>query len=228
MPRYVTIDLFGKVEVGKTTIFNHFAGNHFLQEGGNLSYDMRTYYARCWVLPNRWAHSMVFLADPKFEMRWKDLNVRYLQKMFEPTNILMIVTDSTEEDVMAVKNSFSFYPRVKRSLIKFVIANKQDLPDRLSVNEIQKTLEMKEVLGLSAIAKDTKAKVEPFLEEAVKRYFLMLSKKGQEMELIDEEVYAKPIEARKKEKRPGKYHNKLIGLKDQEGSDQEPPNEGPQ
>ena len=219
MPRYVTIDLFGKVGAGKTTLFNHFAGNCFLQEGGNLSYDMRTYYARCWVLPNRWSHRMVFLADPKFEMRWKDLNVKYLQKMFEPTNILMIVTDSTEEDVMAVKNSFSFYPRVKRSLIKFIIANKQDLPDRMSVPDIQKTLEMKEVLGLSAIAEDTKAKVEPFLEEAVKRYFLMLSKKGQEMELVDETEYAKPLEQIKKEKKPGKYHGKLMGSKGSEGQE---------
>jgi signal recognition particle receptor subunit beta len=217
MPRYVTIDLFGKVEAGKTTLFNHFAGNSFLQEGGNLSYDMRTYYARCWVLPNRWSHSMVFLADPKFEMRWKDLNVKYLQKMFEPTNILMIVTDSTEEDVMAVKNSFSFYPRVKRSLIKFIIANKQDLPDRMSVSDIQKTLEMKDVLGLSAIAEETKAKVEPFLEEAVKRYFIMLSKKGQEMELVDETEYAKPLEKIKEEKKPGKYHGKLLGPKGSEG-----------
>ena len=119
-PKYVTVDLFGKVGVGKTTIFEPFAGDRLLKDGGNLSYDYRTYYARCWVLERRWDHTMVFLTDPKLDMRWKDLRVKHLQKLFEPTNVLIIVTDSTKEDVQAIKKSFSIFPRIKKKLIIFV------------------------------------------------------------------------------------------------------------
>ena len=72
---------------------------------------------------------MVFLTDPKLDMRWKDLRVRHLQRLFEPTNVLMIVTDSTKEDVMAVKQSFSMYPKIKRKLIIFIIASIIDPTD---------------------------------------------------------------------------------------------------
>jgi hypothetical protein len=212
MPRYVTIDLFGKVQVGKTTIFELFAGKRFLHEGGNLSYDFRTYYAKCWVMQNRWTHSMVFLADPKYDMRWKQLDFKFLKKKFEPTNILMIVTDSTEADVLAVKNSFTMYPRLKRKLILFVIANMQDLLDRLSVDKIQDILGLKEVLGLSAIQEGAKEKVEKFLEEATLRYFLMLSKRGDNIELVDEIGLLKSKEERNKpepKKKKTKYGDRL-------------------
>ncbi len=187
MPRYVTIDLFGKVGCGKTTIFELFAEKKFLREGGNLSYDFRRYYARCWILKNRWSHSMVYLTDPKLEFRWKDLRTKHLRKLFKPTNILIITTDSTREDVENVKKSFSVYPKIKLKLIIFVIANMQDLPGRLPVEEIKKILGMEEVLGLSATSPDAKEKVEGFLEDAAKRYFLMLSKRGRAMAFLDEE-----------------------------------------
>ncbi len=98
--RYITIDLFGKVSVGKSTIFSLFADpeGRMLENGGNLSYDPRVYYARCWILPRRWEHSMVFLTDPKFDMRQNSLDNTFLTKMLEPTNVLMLVTDSTKEE----------------------------------------------------------------------------------------------------------------------------------
>ena len=93
MPKYVTIDLFGKVGCGKTTIFELFAGTRLLKHGGNLSYDFRGWYAKCWILPRHWEKTMVFLADPKLEFRWRDLQAKHLRKLFEPTNILVLVTD---------------------------------------------------------------------------------------------------------------------------------------
>jgi len=188
-PKYVTIDLFGKVGCGKTTIFELFAGKKFLKEGGNLSYDFRTYYAKCWVLERKWEHTMVFLADPKLEMRWKDLRAKHLRKLMEPTNILIIVTDSTREDVNAVKQSFQMWPRIKRKMIIFIIANMQDLPERLSGAEIKKILNMKDVLEINATDEDpeTKVKIEQFIEEATIRYFRMLAKRGQVMAILNED-----------------------------------------
>lgn len=215
MPRFVTIDLFGKMGVGKTTIFELFAGDKFLKEGGNLSYDFRGYYAKCWILEKRWEHSMVFLADPKLEYRWKDLNADLLRKYFEPTNVVMIVTDSTEKDVKNIKDSFSIFPQLKRKLILFVIATMQDIKGRMSVKEIEQVLGIKDIIGINTHAPGTKEKVEKFMEKAVLRYFLMLSRiGGGNLNVLDGDEIG--LNAKHKEKKvfKGKYTNRLLKKND--------------
>lgn len=223
MPRYVTIDLFGKVQVGKTTIFQHFVDPQLrlLHQGGNLSHDFRTYYARVWIFPNRWEHSMVFLADPKWDMRWQQVDIKYLSKMFEPTNILLIVTDSTEEDVDHIRNYLELLPRIKRGLIVFVIANMQDLPNRLSIDAIKTRLQTEDVIGLVATAPNTKEVLLPFLEKAVFRYFLMLSKLGEEMDfLLEKQDHTKENEPQNGEKKTRfqKHRERIKDSAKKEGS----------
>ena len=213
-PKYVTIDLFGKVGTGKTTIFELFAGDRFLKDGGNLSYDFRTYYARCWVLEKRWEHTMVFLTDPKLDMRWRDLRAKHLRKLCEPTNVLMIVTDSTKEDVEAVKQSFQMWPRIKRKFIIFVIANMQDLPDRLSVPEIKAVLQMEDVIGLSATDPGAKEIIEEFLEHATHRYFQMLSKRGTVMAILGEDEIGFGKTRKKRVVSKGKYSARINKVKE--------------
>lgn len=208
-PKYVSVDLFGKVDVGKTTIFELFAGTRLLKDGGNLSYDFRTYYAKCWVLQQRWEHTMVFLADPKLEMRWKDLRAKQLRRLLEPTNILILVTDSTQEDVMSIKQSFEMWPKIKKKLIIFVIANMQDLDGRLSVDEIKQFLEMKDVIGISALESNAKEKVEQFIEEATLRYFGMLAKRGQALSLYDENEIGFGKSPKEKKSKIGKYSSRI-------------------
>ena len=216
MPRYVTLDLFGKMGAGKTTIFKLFAGKRLLKDGGNLSNDFRMYFMKCWVLQNRWSHSMVFLADPKFEFFWNQIDFGLLKFVFQVTNVLIIVTDSTLEDVEAIKRSFAIYPRLKKKLILFIIANMQDLPDRLSVDEIKAHLEMDDVLGLVATEPGAKEKVEKYLEEATLRYFLMLSKRGEMMAVMDDgEIgFGKKAPEPPKERRVGKYSDRIQKLKE--------------
>lgn len=182
---YVQLDLFGKVGVGKTTIYNLFAGDKYMQDGGNLCDDFRVYYRRCWVFPRVSEHYMCFLSDPVFEMRWKDLQFKFLKKMFEPTNVIYIVTDSTPEDVEAVKNSLNLYDKLKRGLIIFVIANKQDLPDAVPVEKIKEILGINDVYGLSALSPDAKEIMEKALRDGLNRYLLMLTKRGERLELVD-------------------------------------------
>ncbi len=182
---YVQIDLFGKVGVGKTTIYNHFKGDRHMKHGGNLVEDWRVFYAKCWIFKERFKNYMVFLSDPKFDMRWRDLDVKFLEEKFEPTNIVMVVTDSTPEDVVAVKNSLKLLPKLKLGLITFVLANKQDLPDALSVSEIKERLSTNDVYGLSALSPDAKEILEEAFLEAKNRYLLMLSKRNEQLDLID-------------------------------------------
>lgn len=214
IPKYVTVDLFGKVGVGKTTIFELFAGDRLLKDGGNLSYDFRIYYARCWVLERRWEHTMVFLADPKLDMRWKDLKVRHMRKLFEPTNVLLIVTDSTKEDVLAVKQSFSMYPKIKRKLIIFVIANMQDKEGRLDVQEIKDILEMQDVLGLTATDPGAKELVEDFIENGVLRYFNMLSKRGEALLLLDEDEIGFGKKQKEQERKKRKFSDRIEKIRE--------------
>ncbi|UYP47548.1 hypothetical protein NEF87_003833 [Candidatus Lokiarchaeum ossiferum] len=211
-PKYVSIDLFGKVDVGKTTIFELFAGTRLLKDGGNLSYDFRTYYAKCWVLQQRWEHTMVFLADPKLEMRWKDLRAKQLRKLMEPTNILILVTDSTLEDVRSIKQSFEMWPKIKKKLIIFVIANMQDKEGRLSVEEIKQFLEMKDVIGISAIQPGAKEKVEQFIEDATLRFFGMLAKRGQALLLYDDDEIGFGKTPKEKKSKNGKYSSRIRKL----------------
>jgi len=167
-----------------------------LEEEGNLSYDPRVYYARCWILPRRWEHSMVFLTDPKFDMRQNSLDSNYLTKMFEVTNVLMIVTDSTTEDVDAITRCIPMYFRIKRGLIIFIIANMQDNPDALTIEEIKLKTGISDVIGLSALDPQSKEQLETFFEEAVKRYFLLLEKRGQTLELVNDDNYAQQVKTR--------------------------------
>jgi hypothetical protein len=215
-PKYITIDLFGKVGTGKTTIFELFLkeGNRFLKDGGNLSYDFRTYYARVWILEKRWSHTMVFLTDPKLDMRWRDLRAKHLRKLCEPTNVLLIVTDSTKEDVEAVKESFRMWPRIKRKLIIFVIANMQDLPNRLTVPEIKTILQMEDVIGLSAIDPGAKKTVEDFVEHATLRYFQMLAKRGAVMAFLDEDEIGFGKTRKERVVTKGKYSARIKKVKE--------------
>ncbi len=182
---YIQLDMFGRVGVGKTTIYNLFAGDKYMQEGGNLCDDYRVYYRRCWLFPRISEHYMVFLSDPLFEMRWKDLQLKFLKKMFEPTNVVFIVTDSTEEDVQAVKNSLGIYEKLKLGLIIFVIANKQDLPNALPVEKIKEILGINDVYGVSAIDLASKPILERAFRDGLNRYLLMLSKRGERLSLVD-------------------------------------------
>ncbi|MHA1746645.1 MAG: hypothetical protein ACTSWW_11640, partial [Promethearchaeota archaeon] len=189
------------------------AGNRYLKDGGNLSFDFRTYYARCWVLEKRWEHTMVFLTDPKLDMRWRDLRAKHLRKLCEPTNVLMIVTDSTKEDVEAVKQSFQMWPRIKRKFIIFVIANMQDLPDRLSVPEIKTVLQMEDVIGLSATDPGAKEIIEEFLERATLRYFQMLSKRGTVMAILGEDEIGFGKTQKERVVSKGKYSARIKKVK---------------
>ena len=185
-----------------------------LENGGNLSYDPRVYYARCWILPRRWEHSMVFLTDPKFDMRQNSLDNTFLTKMLEPTNVLMLVTDSTKEDVESIARSIPIYCRLKRGLIIFIIANMQDNPDVLTVDEIKAQTGIGDVLGIAAINPDTKLELESFFEESVRRFFHLLERRGQTLELVGDNNYAQSINT--KDTRLTKREKKLLDSKDSE------------
>ena len=60
----------------------------------------------------------------------------------------------------------------------------QDNPDVLTVDEIKAQTGIGDVLGIAAINPDTKLELESFFEESVRRFFHLLERRGQTLELV--------------------------------------------
>ncbi len=91
----------------------------------------------------------------RFKFMWQDF--------LKGAGLAVIVCDSTEKNVKQTKE---IYDRFERSLgTKIIaIANKQDLPGRLSAQEIQKRLGGLKTYGMSAIRPELRERMKEILE----------------------------------------------------------------
>ena len=91
----------------------------------------------------------------RFKFMWQDF--------LRGAGLAVIVCDSTEENVEKTKK---IYDRFERSLgTKIIaIANKQDLPNAMSAQEIQKKLGGLKTYGMSAIRPELRQRMKEILE----------------------------------------------------------------
>jgi len=91
----------------------------------------------------------------RFKFMWQDF--------LRGAGLAVIVCDSTEKNVEKTKE---IYDRFERSLgTKIIaIANKQDLPGRLSAQEVQKRLGGLKTYGMSAIRPELQERMKEILE----------------------------------------------------------------
>ncbi len=91
----------------------------------------------------------------RFKFMWQDF--------LRGAGLAVIVCDSTEKNVEQTKE---IYDRFERSLgTKIIaIANKQDLPGRLSAQEVQKRLGGLKTYGMSAIRPELQERMKEILE----------------------------------------------------------------
>ena len=91
----------------------------------------------------------------RFKFMWQDF--------LKGAGLAVIVCDSTEKNVNQTKE---IYNRFERSLgTKIIaIANKQDLPGRLSAQEVQKRLGGLKTYGMSAIRPELRERMKEILE----------------------------------------------------------------
>lgn len=91
----------------------------------------------------------------RFKFMWQDF--------LKGAGLAVIVCDSTEKNVKQTKE---IYDRFERSLgTKIIaIANKQDLPGRLSAQEVQKQLGGLKTYGMSAIRPELRERMKEILE----------------------------------------------------------------
>ncbi len=97
----------------------------------------------------------------RFKFMWQDF--------LRGAGLAVIVCDSTEKNVEKTKE---IYDRFERSLgTKIIaIANKQDLPGRLSAQEVQKKLGGLKTYGMSAIRPELQQRMKEILEYEIKTY----------------------------------------------------------
>ena len=91
----------------------------------------------------------------RFKFMWQDF--------LKGAGLAVIVCDSTEKNVKQTKEIYNRFERTLGTKI-IAIANKQDLPDRLSAQEVQKRLGGLKTYGMSAIRPELRERMKEILE----------------------------------------------------------------
>ena len=91
----------------------------------------------------------------RFKFMWQDF--------LKGAGLAVIVCDSTEKNVKRTKEIYDRFERTLGTKI-IAIANKQDLPGRLSAQEIQKRLGGLKTYGMSAIRPELRERMKEILE----------------------------------------------------------------
>jgi len=91
----------------------------------------------------------------RFKFMWQDF--------LKGAGLAVIVCDSTEKNVNQTKEIYNRFERTLGTKI-IAIANKQDLPGRLSAQEIQKRLGGLKTYGMSAIRPELRERMKEILE----------------------------------------------------------------
>ena len=97
----------------------------------------------------------------RFKFMWQDF--------LKGAGLAVIVCDSTEKNVKQTKEIYDRFERTLGTKI-IAIANKQDLPDRLSAQEVQKRLGGLKTYGMSAIRPELRERMKEILEFEISTY----------------------------------------------------------
>jgi len=91
----------------------------------------------------------------RFKFMWQDF--------LKGAGLAVIVCDSTEKNVKQTKEIYDRFERTLGTKI-IAIANKQDIPGRLSAQEVQKRLGGLKTYGMSAIRPELRERMKEILE----------------------------------------------------------------
>lgn len=97
----------------------------------------------------------------RFKFMWQDF--------LKGAGLAVIICDSTEKNVKQTKEIFNRFERTLGTKI-IAIANKQDLPGRLSAQEVQKRLGGLKTYGMSALRPELRERMKEILEYEIATY----------------------------------------------------------
>ena len=97
----------------------------------------------------------------RFKFMWQDF--------MKGAGLAVIVCDSTEKNVKQTKEIYNRFERTLGTKI-IAIANKQDLPGRLSAKDVQKRLGGLKTYGMSAIRPELRERMKEILEYEISTF----------------------------------------------------------
>ena len=94
------------------------------------------------------------------------------------THVILLITDSTVENVLSTKRVFmGLIKKARPDAIVLGIANKQDLPKAMSGALVKRVLSIREVHGLCAIDPSERRKLQGIIAHAIELYLAQQAEK---------------------------------------------------
>ncbi len=145
------IAIIGESGVGKSSLLKLLSGEEVSNERSpTIGLNINTRILGSYGKVSIWD----FGGQNRFRFMWKDF--------LRGAGLAVLVTDSTEKNISKCKEIFERFSRHIRAKI-IVIANKQDLPNVLTEDEVEKRLGVK-TYGMSAIRPELRQRMKAILE----------------------------------------------------------------
>ncbi|MCP4760618.1 MAG: GTP-binding protein [archaeon] len=157
----IKVALVGFGGVGKTTMYQ-------LIQGSDIPLDyLPTMFVQYKKMDGKIAETDVLLWDFAGQERFTPL----WPMLLRGTHIILLVTDSTVENVLSTKRVFmNLIKKARPDAIVLGIANKQDLPKAMSAPLVKRVLGIGEVNALCAIDPSERRKLQKIIGHAIELY----------------------------------------------------------